>query len=230
MRVTGRRYGSRRCAASVDSCDRAEAGPDDVAIVRAAGDAIRHRGPDHGATAPLGRCTLGYRRLSVIDLATGDQPVANEDGAVVAVFNGEIYNYRELRAELEAQGHDLRGTGDTPTLPHLYEQHGDAFVEHLDGMFALAIWDAARQRLDPGPRPLRQEAAPLDAAPGRHGRVRLGAEGPADASRAFAGRSSSSASTRTWPSATCPATAPRCAGSTGCHPGARSPSRTAPPR
>ena len=124
-----------------------EAGPDDVAIVRAAGDAIRHRGPDHGATAPLGRCTLGYRRLSVIDLATGDQPVANEDGSVVAVFNGEIYNYRALRAELEGKGHDLRGTGDTPTLPHLFEQHGDAFVEHLDGMFALAIWDATRQRL-----------------------------------------------------------------------------------
>ena len=142
----------------------AEAGPDDVAIVRAAGDAIRHRGPDHGATAPLGRCTLGYRRLSVIDLATGDQPVANEDGSVVAVFNGEIYNYRPLRAELEAQGHELRGTGDTPTLPHLYEQHGDAFVEHLDGMFALAIWDGTRRASRPRPRPVRQEAAPLDAA------------------------------------------------------------------
>jgi asparagine synthase (glutamine-hydrolysing) len=124
-----------------------EAGSDDVAIVRAAGDAIRHRGPDHGATAPLGRCTLGYRRLSVIDLATGDQPVTNESGDVVGVFNGEIYNYRRLRDELEGQGHQLGGTGDTPTLPHLYEQYGDAFVEHLDGMFALALWDATRQRL-----------------------------------------------------------------------------------
>ena len=125
----------------------AAAGPDDVAIVRAAGDAIRHRGPDHGATAPLGRCTLGYRRLRVIDLATGDQPVTNENGDVVVVFNGEIYNYRELRATLEGQGHTLTGTGDTPALPHLYEQHGDAFVEHLDGMFALAVWDRARDRL-----------------------------------------------------------------------------------
>ncbi len=79
----------------------------------------------------------------MIDLATGDQPVTNENGDVVAVFNGEIYNYRELRASSRRQGHDLRGTGDTPTLPHLYEQHGDAFVEHLDGMFALAVWDNA---------------------------------------------------------------------------------------
>ena len=125
----------------------AEARSDDAAIVRAACDAIRHRGPDHGATAPLGRCTLGYRRLRVIDLATGDQPVTNELGDVVVVFNGEIYNYRSLREELERQGHELTGTGDTPALPHLYEQHGDAFVQHLDGMFALAVWDRARQRL-----------------------------------------------------------------------------------
>ena len=131
-----------RCAASVDSSDPPRPALTTVAIVRAAGDAIRHRGPDHGATAPLGRCTLGYRRLSVIDLATGDQPVTNESGDVVVVFNGEIYNYRALRAALERQGHELTGTGDTPALPHLYEQHGDAFVEHLDGMFALAVWDA----------------------------------------------------------------------------------------
>ncbi len=90
---------------------------------------------------------LGYRRLRVIDLSTGDQPVRNERGDVVVVFNGEIYNYRALRAELASQGHDLDGSGDTPTLPHLYEQHGDRFVERLDGMFALAVWDDARQRL-----------------------------------------------------------------------------------
>lgn len=83
----------------------------------------------------------------MIDLATGDQPVTNERGDVVAVFNGEIYNFRALRAELEGQGHDLTGSGDTPTLPHLYEQYGDGFVERLDGMFALAVWDAARRRL-----------------------------------------------------------------------------------
>ncbi len=119
----------------------------DPGLIDRATTAIRHRGPDHGATAPLGRCVLGYRRLRVIDLVTGDQPVSNERGDVVVVFNGEIYNYHELRAELEGQGHVLSGSGDTPALPHLYEQHGDAFVERLDGMFTLAVWDAARHRL-----------------------------------------------------------------------------------
>ena len=113
----------------------------------AAATVIRHRGPDHGVVGQWGRCTLGNRRLRVIDLATGDQPVANEDGSIVAVFNGELYNFRELRGELEQQGHRLGGTGDTPAIPHLYEQHGDRFVEHLDGMFALALWDGRRERL-----------------------------------------------------------------------------------
>ena len=113
----------------------------------AAAAAIRHRGPDHGVVGQWGLCTLGNRRLRVIDLATGDQPVANEHGSIVAVFNGELYNFRELRAELEQQGHRLGGTGDTPTIPHLYEQHGDRFVEHLDGMFTVALWDGRRERL-----------------------------------------------------------------------------------
>ena len=94
-----------------------------------------------------GRCSLGYRRLRVIDLATGDQPVENERGDIVVVFNGEIYNYRTLRTQLEGDGHTLVGSGDTPTLPHLYEQYGDRFVERLDGMFAVAVWDETRQRL-----------------------------------------------------------------------------------
>lgn len=121
--------------------------PPDPATVERAGEAIRHRGPDHGATRELGRCVLGYRRLRVLDLQTGDQPVTNETGDVVVVFNGEIYNYRELRAGLESRGHVLTGTGDTPILPHLYEEHGERFVERLEGMFALALWDARRQRL-----------------------------------------------------------------------------------
>ena len=125
---------------------RSDGHPEPLAVERAAA-AIRHRGPDHGATRSLGRCVLGYRRLRVIDLATGDQPVANETDEVVAVFNGEIYNFRELRADLEARGHVLAGTGDTPALPHLYEEHGDRFVERLDGMFALALWDRRRDRL-----------------------------------------------------------------------------------
>ena len=90
---------------------------------------------------------LGHQRLQVIDPELGYQPVANETGTVVAVFNGEIYNFPELREELAAHGHEVRGRGDTPVLPHLYEEYGPHFVERLDGMFALALWDADRRRL-----------------------------------------------------------------------------------
>src|SRR5918912_261195 len=107
--------------------------------------ALTHRGPDEGSTDAYGRCVLAHTRLRVIDLETGYQPVANETGDVVAVFNGEIYNFRTLRDELH--GHDVRGTGDTPVLPHLYEENGPLFVERLHGMFALALWDAPRERL-----------------------------------------------------------------------------------
>jgi asparagine synthase (glutamine-hydrolysing) len=110
-------------------------------------DAIVHRGPDHGAVAAYGRCVLGYRRLSIIDLQTGDQPVANERGDVVAVFNGELYNFCELRAELEAAGHEIRGTGDSPLIPHAYEEWGLGFAERLEGMFAIALWDRGVERL-----------------------------------------------------------------------------------
>ncbi len=106
-----------------------------------------HRGPDEGSVDTFGRCVLGHRRLQVIDLATGSQPVTNERGDVVAVFNGELYTFAELRAELAAKGHDVRGTGDTPVIPHLYEEHGPDFVERLSGMFAVAVWDASRERL-----------------------------------------------------------------------------------
>ena len=119
----------------------------DPGLVEAMNAAIVHRGPDHGAVESHGRCVLGYRRLSVIDLQTGDQPVANERGDVVAVFNGELYNFRELRRELEAAGHEIRGTGDSPLIPHAYEQWGAAFPERLEGMFAIALWDRARERL-----------------------------------------------------------------------------------
>jgi asparagine synthase (glutamine-hydrolysing) len=87
------------------------------------------------------------RRLAIIDLETGDQPVTNERGDVVAVVNGELYNYRELRAELEAKGHSFRGVGDVEIVPHLYEEHGGRFVERLRGMFAIALWDESRARL-----------------------------------------------------------------------------------
>jgi asparagine synthase (glutamine-hydrolysing) len=106
---------------------------------------IRHRGPDQGSTAALGPCVLGHQRLRVLDPELGYQPVTNESGDVTAVFNGELYNFKELRAGLS--GHDVRGRGDTPVIPHLYEEHGVRFVEHLEGMFAIALWDAAHERL-----------------------------------------------------------------------------------
>ena len=109
--------------------------------------ALVHRGPDEGSTDVAGRCALGHQRLRVLDLETGQQPVANEKGEVVAVFNGELYNFAELRSELRANGHEVRGTGDTPVIPHLYEEDGPAFVRRLGGMFALARWDATRERL-----------------------------------------------------------------------------------
>src|SRR5689334_23360794 len=107
--------------------------------------ALVHRGPDDGSTDVFGPCVLGHQRLKVIDLDTGYQPVANESGDVVAVFNGEIYNFEALRGELTA--HEVRGTGDTPILPHLYEESGPHFGERMHGMFALALWDAPRGRL-----------------------------------------------------------------------------------
>jgi asparagine synthase (glutamine-hydrolysing) len=108
---------------------------------------LRHRGPDQGSTDAYGVCVLGHQRLQVLDPELGYQPVANEGGDVVAVFNGELYNFPELRAELAGRGHDVRGRGDTPVIPHLYEEYGPSFVERLEGMFAIALWDAARRRL-----------------------------------------------------------------------------------
>ena len=107
--------------------------------------ALVHRGPDEGSTDAFGHCVLGHQRLKVIDLDTGYQPVSNEAGDVVAVFNGEAYNFMSLRDQLG--GHEVRGTGDTPILPHLYEESGPHFVERLHGMFAVALWDAGRERL-----------------------------------------------------------------------------------
>ena len=122
-------------------------GAPDLGAVERMTAAMVHRGPDHGAVAAEGRCALGYRRLSVVDLQTGDQPVANERGDVLAVFNGELYNFRELRRDLEAKGHEIRGTGDSPLIPHAYEEWGRGFASRLRGMFAIALWDARSERL-----------------------------------------------------------------------------------
>jgi asparagine synthase (glutamine-hydrolysing) len=108
---------------------------------------LRHRGPDDDGVLVDGALGMGMRRLSIIDLVTGAQPLANEDGSVWTVFNGEIYNYPELRAELLARGHRLATTSDTEVIVHLYEDHGADFVERLEGMFGLAVWDRTRRRL-----------------------------------------------------------------------------------
>jgi asparagine synthase (glutamine-hydrolysing) len=106
-----------------------------------------HRGPDGEGSLVDGPIGLAARRLAIIDLETGDQPIANEDGTIHVVQNGEIYNYRELRAELERAGHRFRTHGDTEVLVHLYEREGDGFAARLRGMFAIAIWDSRRRRL-----------------------------------------------------------------------------------
>jgi asparagine synthase (glutamine-hydrolysing) len=121
------------------------AGAPNPELVDAMRAALVHRGPDEGSTDAFDHCVLGHQRLKVIDLDTGYQPVSNEAGDVVAVFNGEAYNFKSLRDQLG--GHEVRGTGDTPILPHLYEESGPHFVERLHGMFALALWDAGRERL-----------------------------------------------------------------------------------
>src|SRR6266545_1186361 len=110
--------------------------------------ALRHRGPDSYGTKSWAEATLIHTRLSIIDLSpTGAQPMANEDGTIWTVFNGEIYNHRELRHDLESHGHIFRGHSDTEVLPHLYEEDGLEFVTKLRGMFALAIYDARTQTL-----------------------------------------------------------------------------------
>ena len=121
-------------------------------------DALRHRGPDDEgqyvsdvavglAHQPIPGVALGHRRLSIIDLSSGRQPMSNEDGTVWVVFNGEIYNYRDLRRRLEGAGHSFRTKSDTETILHLYEDEGTDAFQHLRGMFALAIWDAGRRQL-----------------------------------------------------------------------------------
>jgi asparagine synthase (glutamine-hydrolysing) len=110
-------------------------------------DAIAHRGPDDWGSFVEGDVGLGMRRLSIVDVAGGHQPMSNEDGSVLLVFNGEIYNHEELRGPLVAKGHRFRTRSDTEALVHLYEEHGEAMVAKLRGMFAFAIWDRRRRRL-----------------------------------------------------------------------------------
>ncbi|HOB74298.1 MAG TPA: asparagine synthase (glutamine-hydrolyzing) [Phycisphaerae bacterium] len=108
---------------------------------------LRHRGPDEMGAFHDACASLGHARLSIIDLEAGRQPMSNEDATIWVTFNGEIYNHRELAAGLRARGHQLRTRCDTEVIVHLYEEHGEDFVHHLNGMFALALWDARQRKL-----------------------------------------------------------------------------------
>src|SRR5467141_1190847 len=119
----------------------------DRGVLESMGRMMVHRGPDDEGDYYGNGVAIGMRRLSIIDLQGGHQPIANEDGTVWVVCNGEIYNFKELRAGLIAQGHVFRTKSDTEVLVHLYEQEGLSFVKRLRGMFALALWDGNLSRL-----------------------------------------------------------------------------------
>src|SRR5215218_6616196 len=119
----------------------------DDAALAAMSRALAHRGPDDAGEARLDGCLLAARRLSVIDLAGGHQPLSGCADRVTVVQNGEIYNHAALRAVLEDRGHAFRTRCDTEVLAHAYEEWGDRFVERLRGMFAVALWDAGARRL-----------------------------------------------------------------------------------
>ena len=121
--------------------------PVDPAVIRRMCDVLAHRGPDGEGLFTEGPVGLGHRRLAIIDLAGGDQPMKNEDGRLVVVFNGEIYNYLELRRDLAAFGHQFRTSSDTEVILHAYEQWGMECVSHFNGMWAFALWDGVRRGL-----------------------------------------------------------------------------------
>src|SRR3954469_9929708 len=121
--------------------------PVDHRLLERMTSAQAHRGPDDHGYFVANNVGLGHRRLSIIDLSGGAQPIFNEDKTVAIVFNGEIYNYADLTKELIGQGHQFRTRSDTETIVHTYEQRGDNCVRDFRGMFAFAIWDQRRKRL-----------------------------------------------------------------------------------
>ncbi len=155
--------------------------PADGRIVRRMTDIIAHRGPDGSGCYVRGEVALGHRRLSIIDLATGGQPMSNEDDSVWITYNGEIFNHADIRPELEAAGHRYKSHCDTETIVHAYEQWGDESVTRYRGMFSYAIWAEAPPALL-RPRPPWHQALLLLL--GRTPlRFRLRDQGPARASR-----------------------------------------------
>src|SRR5436305_1904013 len=115
--------------------------------LQAMSSVLGHRGPDDQGKLVSGPVALGFRRLSILDLSRGHQPMCNEERNVWIAFNGEIYNHAELRPGLQKRGHRFTSNSDTETIVHLYEEYGDDCVRHLRGMFAFAIWDARYNRL-----------------------------------------------------------------------------------
>src|SRR5512146_3240387 len=125
--------------------DLRERRPIDRAALERMNESQHHRGPDEGGLHVAPGVGLGHRRLSIIDLATGQQPLYNEDGSVVVVFNGEIYNFQTLIPELQALGHTFRTRSDTEVIVHAWEQWGEKCVDRFRGMFAFVLWDRNRQ-------------------------------------------------------------------------------------
>src|SRR5690606_4943377 len=119
----------------------------DVALVRRMADSILHRGPDDEGIHEAQGAVLGMRRLSIIDLEGGQQPIANASASAHVVCNGEIYTFRARRETLQQRGHRFRTGSDVEVIVHLYDDHGDHCVDHLSGMYGFALWDSARQRL-----------------------------------------------------------------------------------
>jgi len=124
-----------------------ESDPVDPEVIERMTGSLAHRGPDDAGYFVNGRVGLGHRRLSIIDLSGGQQPIFNEDRSAAIIFNGEIYNYRELASQLKAAGHTFTTRSDTETILHAYEEYGDDCVNHLRGMFGFAIWDRRKRRL-----------------------------------------------------------------------------------
>src|SRR5580704_17427000 len=130
-------------------CGIFEAGratPIPISTLKAMADTLHHRGPDDEGFLSCGEIGLGFRRLSIIDVEGGHQPLCNEDGTVWIIFNGEVYNFEELKRRY-LDGHTFRTRSDTETIVHLYEELGEACFAELRGMFGLALWDGRRKRL-----------------------------------------------------------------------------------
>ena len=119
----------------------------DPSVLKSMRDVITHRGPDDEGIYIDENVGLGHRRLSIVDVASGHQPMTNEDSSLYITYNGEVYNHADFREMLEARGHVYQTHCDTETILHLYEEHGDSCVEHLRGMFAFAIWDRRKREL-----------------------------------------------------------------------------------